>query len=288
MSSHILIGLLFLLSNSTGIFAADKTKVTVYTDLVTDKGTITVGLNGDAAPGTVNNFLQYVNAGLYADSIFHRLVPNFALQGGGVNVYGKPISTFAPIANEAGTSGLSNVAGTIAMARTNDPNSATSQFFFNLVDNSSVLDYGSVNAPAGYAVFGAVVAGAPVVATIAALTPFNSSSTPFPVSPSGQMVLINGAYGYSLAQAAIPRLRILITGNGSGTVRTQPGGVCNSGMCPYTVKTGQKISLKAISASNSYFAGWSGDCVGGNAAISIVTSKATPSSTNCVANFQTR
>lgn len=279
--------LLALGINQAG-WAANTAKVTSYVDLVTSQGTVTVGLYGESAPVTVKNFLNYVTASLYDGTIISSLKPDFVFQGGYIDIYGQPIVTFPPIINEAGSSGLSNLQWTIAMARGSDPNSATSQFFFNLVDNAALLDYGSQNAPAGYAVFGTTVAGQSVVQKIGSQTPFNIQSLPFPVTPAGQMITIQGTFPYSLAEGATPRLRVLLAGSGGGVVRTQPGGVCRQGDCSFKVKSGKKINLTATPAAGHYFVGWSGDCVGGDRKTSVIASSETPSSTNCVAVFQAR
>ncbi len=128
--------------------------------MVTTKGTMVIELYPLNAPATVANFLQYVDDGFYAGKIFHRVVPNFVVQGGGFDIALSQAANRAPIALEV-CNGLSNVRGTIAMARTNALNSATSQFFFNTVDNTS-LDTSS----GGYAVFGRVVSGLEVVNAI--------------------------------------------------------------------------------------------------------------------------
>lgn len=131
------------------------------------QGTIEVELNPVAAPVTVQNFLNYVNGNFYNNTIFHRVIADFVIQGGGYTP-GNPDPTFKaptqpPIALES-NNGLSNLRGTIAMARTAEPNSATSQFYINVVDNPS-LDYRSEEEP-GYAVFGRVTAGLEVVDAI--------------------------------------------------------------------------------------------------------------------------
>ncbi len=131
--------------------------------IVTNKGTIVVELDREKAPITVSNFLRYVDDGFYDGTLFHRVVPGFVIQGGGFLPGLVRKDTRPPIINES-NNGLSNVRGTIAMARTNDPDSATSQFFINLVDNTS-LDY-APDRP-GYAVFGRVIEGMDVVDAIA-------------------------------------------------------------------------------------------------------------------------
>ncbi len=131
--------------------------------LETNLGDITLELNPEQAPITVANFLQYVDAGFYDDTIFHRVIAGFMIQGGGMTADFTRKQTQAPIVNES-TNGLRNQRGTIAMARTSAPHSATSQFFINLVNNAS-LD-GRPGTP-GYAVFGKVVSGMEVVDRIA-------------------------------------------------------------------------------------------------------------------------
>jgi peptidyl-prolyl cis-trans isomerase B (cyclophilin B) len=133
--------------------------------LHTNHGTITIELNHDKAPNTAANFLQYARDGFYDGTVFHRVIDGFMIQGGGMETGMKEKATRAPIQNEA-DNGLRNEAGTIAMARTNDPHSATAQFFINVKDNS-FLDH-SAPTPAGwgYCVFGKVTNGMDVVNAI--------------------------------------------------------------------------------------------------------------------------
>jgi cyclophilin family peptidyl-prolyl cis-trans isomerase len=133
--------------------------------LITAKGSITVELDPALARISTNNFLSYVNKGFYRDTLFHRVIPNFVVQGGGYTTgLVKKTEQSAPIELES-NKGLSNVRGSLAMARTNLPNSATSEFYINLVNNVS-LDYRNAANP-GYAVFGKVVQGMDVVDAIA-------------------------------------------------------------------------------------------------------------------------
>lgn len=139
-----------------------KPQVTV----ATSSGDITLELDPGAAPITVNNFLGYVRSGYYTNTLFHRVIANFMIQGGGYTTgMVKKSGQTAPITLES-NNGLSNLRGTIAMARTSDPNSATSEFFINQVDNT-FLDYKNAANP-GYAVFGKVLQGMDVVDTIIA------------------------------------------------------------------------------------------------------------------------
>jgi cyclophilin family peptidyl-prolyl cis-trans isomerase len=143
--------------------AAGKPQVT----LETSKGTIVLELYPEKAPKTVENFLAYVKSGHYAGTVFHRVIPGFMVQGGGMTADGQQKATRAPIQIEA-DNGLRNDRGTVAMARTNDPNSATSQFFINTVDNG-FLNFKSKDAQGwGYCVFGKVTSGMDVVDAISA------------------------------------------------------------------------------------------------------------------------
>ena len=131
--------------------------------LQTSMGDIVIELDQKAAPVTVKNFLDYVQSGFYSGTIFHRVINGFMIQGGGFGANMQRKGTKPPIVNEA-SNGLKNDRGTISMARTNNPNSATSQFFINLVNNTP-LNYSSKSP--GYAVFGKVVEGLEVVDAIA-------------------------------------------------------------------------------------------------------------------------
>ena len=133
-------------------------------ELKTSLGTIVLELYPDRAPETVKNFQQYVQSGFYNGTVFHRVIPGFMIQGGGFTADFRNKPTREPIRNEA-TKGLKNAVGTVAMARTSDPHSATAQFFINVVDNP-FLDYREGNY--GYAVFGKVVSGMDVVQKIGA------------------------------------------------------------------------------------------------------------------------
>lgn len=135
-------------------------------EMKTSLGTITLELYPEKAPQTVDNFLKYVNSGFYKGTVFHRVIDNFMIQGGGYDLGLKQKETRAPIKNEA-ANGLKNDAYTVAMARTGDPHSASAQFFINVKDN----DFLNYTAPTvqgyGYCVFGKVVKGMDVVQQIA-------------------------------------------------------------------------------------------------------------------------
>lgn len=152
--------LLFL--QSKGYTMESKSKGNPVVTMKTSMGTIKIELFADKAPETVANFLQYVKDGHYNHTIFHRVIPSFMIQGGGFTKDMKQKSTKPAIKNEA-DNGLKNVRGTLAMARTSDVNSATSQFFINTVDNDFLDFRDKTSRGYGYCVFGKVTDGMDVV-----------------------------------------------------------------------------------------------------------------------------
>jgi len=154
-----------LLTGASSAFAENP-----RVEFKTTMGSFTLELYPDKAPRTVENFLQYANSGFYKGTVFHRVIDGFMIQGGGFDPNMRQKETRAPIENEAGMAikgGLKNEIGTIAMARTSVPNSATAQFFINVKDNG-FLDYREPSPQGiGYAVFGRVVQGMDVVMQIA-------------------------------------------------------------------------------------------------------------------------
>ena len=151
-----LAGALLATATLKGEPAVNNPSVVMKTSL----GSVTIELYPDKAPESVKNFLQYVNDKFYDGTIFHRVISNFMIQGGGIDAAMNKKPTRAPIKNEAANK-LKNEIGTVAMARTNEPNSATGQFFINVKDND-FLNYAGESNP-GYAVFGKVVEGKEVV-----------------------------------------------------------------------------------------------------------------------------
>jgi peptidyl-prolyl cis-trans isomerase A (cyclophilin A) len=145
---------------AANLMAAEAAKAP-RVEIITTNGNIEIELDPVKAPISTKNFLAYVDKGFYTNTIFHRVIPGFMVQGGGFTTQMSQKPTEAPIRNEA-SNGLHNVRGTLSMARTNDPNSATSQFFINVADNA-FLDPGR---DAGYAVFAKVVKGMDVVDVI--------------------------------------------------------------------------------------------------------------------------
>jgi cyclophilin family peptidyl-prolyl cis-trans isomerase len=141
-------------------------EASVIAVLETNKGVIEIELDEEAAPRTVRNFIRYIEDGFFDGTIFHRVIPSFMIQGGGFTSDGIQKDTREPIPLES-DNGLKNLRGSIAMARTSEPNSATSQFFINLADNP-FLNYRS--SQPGYAVFGRVVSGMDIVNEIASVS----------------------------------------------------------------------------------------------------------------------
>ncbi|MFU8830641.1 MAG: peptidylprolyl isomerase [Wenzhouxiangella sp.] len=153
-------------ANEAGTSAETKNMEHPNVILHTNHGAITVELFEDKAPESVKNFLQYARDGHYDGTLFHRVIPNFMIQGGGFDTDFKQKPVRAAIQNEA-DNGLANTRGTLAMARTNDPHSATSQFFINVTDNAFLDHRGKQSGQTwGYAVFGQVTTGMDVVDAI--------------------------------------------------------------------------------------------------------------------------
>lgn len=162
--NRLLTTLFVLVSLGTAGFCAENNP---QVSLTTNMGEIILELNPEAAPQTVANFLNYVNNGFYEGTIFHRVIKKFMIQGGGFTANMSEKKTEPPILNEA-NNGHKNLRGTVAMARTSDPHSATAQFFINTVTND-FLDYRSKSVKGwGYCVFGKVIKGLDVVDAIAA------------------------------------------------------------------------------------------------------------------------
>ena len=171
-------------AGSSGALAADP-----QVDLKTNVGTIRIELHPARAPKTVENFLQYVKDGHFNGTIFHRVIDNFMIQGGGFDKGYKQKPTRDPIPNE-GKNGLKNDLGTIAMARTSAPHSASSQFFIN-GKNNDFLNAANAQDGWGYAVFGKVVSGMDVVTKMSKMP--TGSGGPFPTDVPREMVIIESA-----------------------------------------------------------------------------------------------
>jgi len=165
------------------VFDLEVTMPAAHVLMTTTVGPMTLELDADNAPKTVENFLSYVAGGFYDDTIFHRVINNFMIQGGGFTADMQQKATQAPIENEA-NNGLKNQRGTIAMARTQDPHSATAQFFINVQDNDFLNHTGENMQGWGYAVFGKVTDGDDVLDKIRAVeTGSQSGHQDVPVEP---------------------------------------------------------------------------------------------------------
>lgn len=148
---------------------AQDPAASTYVKIATSQGDLYLELYREKAPETVANFLKYAEDGFYNGTIFHRVIPNFVIQGGGFDADFQRKDTREPIPNEA-DNGLANARGTIAMARTADPHSATSQFFINVADNAALDHTGKTHSRAwGYAVFGRVISGMDTIDAIRAI-----------------------------------------------------------------------------------------------------------------------
>ena len=157
------LGVVCMLGAAAGVEATEGGNPVVL--MKTSMGEITIELDKEKAPVTVDNFIGYVNDKFYDGTVFHRVIPAFMIQGGGFDKDMTQKKAKAPIKNEAGN-GLKNLNGTIAMARTSDPNSATAQFFINTKDNAFLDHRNETPQGFGYAVFGKVVKGTEVVKKI--------------------------------------------------------------------------------------------------------------------------
>ena len=173
--NNVILALLAMLALPLSATAAEQPAKSANPNvrMTTSMGVIEIELDAKLAPVTATNFLGYVNSGFYNGTIFHRVIPGFMVQGGGMTAGMKEKPTGAKIQNEA-DNGLKNLAGTLAMARTNDPHSASAQFFINTVDNA-FLDHRGKNPQGwGYAVFGKVTKGMDVVKKIEAVQTGNA------------------------------------------------------------------------------------------------------------------
>jgi cyclophilin family peptidyl-prolyl cis-trans isomerase len=170
--------------------AKEATAMPVNIVLETNLGAISLELYPDKAPKTVANFTDYVRAGHYDGTVFHRVIPNFMAQGGGFTADLQQKPTNAPITNEA-DNGLQNLRGTIAMARTGEPHSASAQFFINVADNAFLNFSAPTRQGWGYAVFGKVTGGMDVVDAMVALP--TGAAGPFGSDVPKQAVVIESA-----------------------------------------------------------------------------------------------
>lgn len=287
---------LLLASSVTSAYAATTTQPSIA-EIQTSVGTVTVQLNHDKAPISAKNFLDYAASGFYKNTFIHRSVKDFVIQGGGMDAktmqFKQPKT---PIMSEA-NNGLSNLKGTIAMARTSDPNSATSQFYFNLKDNlvldkdAPLDDKGTKSA--GYTVFGNVIAGLDIVEKIGGYTTIQtgySEGVPFSeVTDCGfnfclKKVIIENVYTSDVVDNVNSITRVTVNGTG-GRIVSQPTGIScisTSKSCTLKKPFGTAVTLNVKPSKGYEFKGWTGDCSGNNAALTLDTKS---KNNNCTATF---
>ena len=179
--------LIFLASLASPTLSPGEAAPPVQVNISTTEGDILLDLYPDKAPATVANFLEYADAGFYDQTIFHRVINNFMVQGGGFTPQFEKKSTRKPVKNEA-SNGLKNNTGTIAMARTRDPHSATAQFFINVNDNHFLNHSAQTNRGWGYAVFGKVTKGMNVITRITNIP--TGRAGPFPSDAPKKTIII--------------------------------------------------------------------------------------------------
>jgi len=194
-----------LLASVAMLISLNSWAANLLVEMKTNQGNILLELYPDKAPKTVENFLAYVKSGFYNGTVFHRVVNRFVVQGGGLTTDLKQKPTLAPIPNEA-TNGLKNERGTLAMARTYDPNSATSQFFINLDSNKFLNHYKPEPDYYGYCVFGKVVKGMDVVDKIAGTS--TGAAGPFQSDVPLEPIVIQDVELTKLADASTPTQKV--------------------------------------------------------------------------------
>jgi len=253
-----------------------KTPEKVYVKMTTTLGDFILELDHAKAPKTVDNFLTYVDSGFYNDTMFHRIINNFMIQGGGMTVDYTKKETRSPIANEA-TNGLTNDRGTIAMARTGNPHSATSQFFINL-QNNDFLNHKNTNRGWGYCVFGKIVDGMKTIDAIAT-TPVHkdqradarqaaAADTPVLIKKASRVNeneitdLIAGLRAREKAaikareEAKIKSIETAKAFVAARGVDTSKGSFTDSGLWIVHVKEGSGESPKATNRVKVHYTGW--------------------------------
>ena len=299
---------LLLASSITLTHAADITPLTTtaapltsIVEMQTNLGSITLQLNLDKAPISSKNFLDYTNKGFYKNTVFHRTVKQgiSIVQGGGLDAQTITFKkTATPIKNES-SNGLSNLKGTVAMARTAEPNSATSQFFFNFEDNLGLNKSSDLPAGAGYAVFANVIGGMDIVTQIGGLatlkTSYSSDGTPYlsTVTDCGfnfclKKVIIENIYTSKVVDSTSSITRVTVNGTG-GKITSLPAGIsCTSTSkaasktCVLTKALGTPVNLISTPSKGYEMRGWSGDCQGFTTPLVLDTKT---KNNNCTATF---
>lgn len=260
-----------VLFNNSAIGATNPSIV----ELQTTVGTITIQLNYAKAPIASKNFISYAGNGFYKNTLFHRVISGFMMQGGGFDkATGQQKPANAPIKNEA-NNGLQNLKGTIAMARTEAPDSATSQFFINFADNANL---NASKSSAGYAVFGKVIKGMGVVDHIGRLTSLSIGNVPY--TEKSELLSLDNVYLSSAINKAQSATRITV--KGGGHVVSLPAGINCGTQCVLKQSAGAALKLNAVPDKLYQFAGWRGDCRGLSATLLLDTKRGNH---NCTALF---
>lgn len=286
---RLILSSLLLASSITTAYAVTTSQPSIA-EIQTNVGTITTQLNWQKAPISSQNFVNYANKNFYKNVVFHRAIKDFMLQTGGVDVVsGKFKTPDAPIVSEAGN-GLKNVKYTLAMARTADVNSATSQFFINTADNAFLDKSATAD---GYTVFADILSGREVVDKIngyLTLKTSYSSDGGVPVIADGvfecganfciKKIFIENVYMSNVIDSVNSLTRISI--NGNGHVTSTPAGLSCAAKCTLKKPFGTAISLTAKPSTGYEFVGWSGDCSGVVTPL-VLDTKA--KNNNCTATF---
>ena len=293
----IFTSLLFASSIASAIAA--ETITPAIAEIQTNIGTVTAQLNWEKAPISSQNFVNYVNKGFYKNIVFHRVIKDFMMQTGGVDVVTGQFKTpDAPIMSESGN-GLTNLKYTLAMARAADPNSATSQFFNNAKDNSFLNKGYESNGKVsdGYTVFGEVILGKEFIDKINGYLTIStgySSDGGVPVMTDGvyecginfclKKIYIENVYLSPVVDKINSYTRLIINGTG-GRVTSSPSGIScisTSKSCILKKPFGTTVSLTAKASTGYEFKGWSGDCSGNTTPLVLDTKT---KNNNCTATF---
>jgi peptidyl-prolyl cis-trans isomerase B (cyclophilin B) len=291
----VISSLLLASASITSAYAAPLTHPSIV-EMQTNIGTVTIQLNWDKAPLSSQNFVAYVNSGFYNGTFIHRAVKDFVIQGGGMDAKTMTFKTTRPSILSEANNGLKNMKGTIAMARVADPNSANSQFYFNLKDNAN-LDKGAAlddkgTLADGYTVFGEAIGGLDIVSKIgnyATIKTGYSEGVPFSeVNDCGynfclKKVVIEAVYTSKVVDAINSATRISVSGNGK--ITSIPNAInCGVGAkaCSMLKPFGTAITLNTKPSTGYEFKGWSGDCSGTVTPLVLDTKT---KNNNCTATF---
>lgn len=292
----LIFSLLLASAGITSAYAAATVTQPSIVEMQTSIGTVTIQLNWDKAPISSQNFVDYVKSGFYNGTFIHRAVKDFVIQGGGMDAKTMTFKTTSPPILSEANNGLKNKKGTIAMARVADPNSANSQFYFNLQDNAN-LDKGAPlddkgTLADGYTVFGEAIGGLDIVNKIgnfATIKTGYSEGVPFgDVIDCGfnfclKKIIVEAVYTSKVVDTINSATRISVSGKGK--VTSVPNAI-NCGMgaktCTLLKPFGTAITLNVKPSTGYEFKGWSGDCSG---AVTPLVLDTKTKNNNCTATF---